>query len=194
MGVLTTASPRITAIAVEPPTALRITWQDGSQTRHDLAAMIRDHTWAAALRNPGVFAGVQIQDDGWQVVWPGTHAALSAAGLWDDMHPPVAQARFMSAADFTAWLRELGLSFAQASNALGVSTRMLKYYAAGTHEIPKTVWLACMHLAAEHARRSVQASPASARPAARPQAPPPLHASPASAISRTAGRSRRTAR
>ncbi|HTW71654.1 MAG TPA: hypothetical protein VME47_17345 [Acetobacteraceae bacterium] len=170
---------------------LHITWQDGSRTRHDLAAMIRDRDWAAALRNPGVFAAAQIQGGGWQVVWPGTDTALSATGLWDDVHPPAPAARFMSSADLTAWLHELGLSFVQASAALGVSVRMLKYYAAGTHEIPKTVWLACMHLAAEHARRRARPGPASSArsPRGTAQGPgkPPLRASGASAISRAAG-------
>jgi hypothetical protein len=64
----------------------------------------------------------------------------------------------MSAADLIAWQREMGLSFAQAAEALGVSERMLKYYAAGTHTVPKTVWLAAMHLAAERARRGQSAS------------------------------------
>jgi hypothetical protein len=64
----------------------------------------------------------------------------------------------MSAADLTAWQREMGWSFAEAAEALGVSKRMLKYYAAGTHAVPKTVWLAAMHLAAERVRRGQSGS------------------------------------
>jgi hypothetical protein len=127
LSPMTVAPARIAAVVAEQPCVLHVTWQDGSQTRHDLDSVIRDHARAAPLRDPGVFAAARIQDDGWQVVWPGTDAALSAAGLWDDVHPPRPAGRFMSAADFTAWLRELGLSFAQASEALGVSTRILKY-------------------------------------------------------------------
>lgn len=71
----------------------------------------------------------------------------------DDTHPSqVTAAAWMSAAEFAAWLREMGWSYAQAGDAIGVSQRMLKIYAAGTHPIPKPVWLACMHLAAQHAR------------------------------------------
>ncbi|HUN39229.1 MAG TPA: hypothetical protein VMU81_02950 [Acetobacteraceae bacterium] len=111
---------------------------------------------------------------------------MSAAGLRDDTHPPTPTAHFMSAADFTGWLHGLGLSLAQASEALGVSVHMLKHYAVGTHEIPKTVWLACMHLAAEHARRRAKPdpTPSAQNPAADM---PPLRASRASAISRAAG-------
>jgi hypothetical protein len=114
--------------------------------------------WAAALRDPEVFRAACFQDDGWQIVWPGTDAALSAQGLWDDAHPGPAAATWMSAAELGSWLREMGWSFAQGAEALGVSKRMLKYYTAGTHAIPKTVWLACMHLAAERTRRGQPAS------------------------------------
>ena len=49
-------------------------------------------------------------------------------------------------------MREMGFSCTRAAEALDTSPRMLKYYASGTHAIPKTVWLACMHLAWEEAR------------------------------------------
>jgi hypothetical protein len=137
---------RIIRLATEPLLVLHVTWQDGSRTRHDLSPLASGQAWAAALRDPASFRTVQIQDNGWQIVWPGTDAALSAAGLWDDTHIPAPTATWMSAADLTAWLREMHLSFAQAAEALGVSKRMLKYYAAGTHAVPKTVWLAAMHL------------------------------------------------
>jgi Protein of unknown function (DUF2442) len=150
--------PRIIRLATEPPLVLHVTWQDGSRTRHDLSPLASGQAWAAALRDPAIFRTAQIQDNGWQIVWPGTDAALSAAGLWDEMHPQPATATWMSAADLTAWLGEMHWSFAQAAEALGVSKRMLKYYAAGTHAVPKTVWLAAMHLAAERARRAQSAS------------------------------------
>jgi hypothetical protein len=145
--------PRIVELATAGQFLLCVTWQDGSRTKHDMSAMVGSQPWAEALRDPAVFGMAQLEDDGWQIVWPGTEVALSAHGLWDDAHSPPQAAQFMSAAEFLAWLRECGWSFAQAAEALGISKRMLKYYAAGTHEIPKTVWLACMHLAAEHARR-----------------------------------------
>lgn len=145
--------PRIVHFATQPPHMLHIAWQDGSLTSHDLSAVVATQPWAAALRDPTVFSTARLQDEGWQIVWPSTEVALSARGLWDDAHPPHPAAQFMSAADLAAWLRERGWSFAQAAEALGVSKRMLKYYAAGTHEVPKTVWLACMHLAAEQSRR-----------------------------------------
>jgi len=155
---ITNSEPRIVALATQPPFMLRVTWHDGSGTCHDLSSLVTDRHWAAALRAPDVFHSAQLEDDGRQVVWPGTEVAFSARGLWDDAHPQPAVAKFMSGADFAAWMREMGWSFAQAAEALGVSERMLKYYASGTHEIPKTLWLACMRLAAERSRRQSAAS------------------------------------
>ncbi len=144
--------PRIRHLESQPPLALRITWHDGSRTRLDLSAIAKQD-WAAALRDPTLFRAARLRGDGWQIVWPDTDIALSAQGLWDDAHPPPPAAPWMAAADLTAWLQEMGWSFAQAAEALGVRKRMLKYYAAGTHPVPKTVWLAAMHLASERARR-----------------------------------------
>ncbi len=165
----TPEQPRIVDLAIQPGSTLRITWQDGSRSSHDLPPLVTDQPWAVALLDAAVFRAAELRDDGWQIVWPGTEVALSARGLWDDVHPPPPTAKFMAAAEFTAWLRECGWSFAQAGEALGVSKRMLKCYAAGTHDIPKTVWLACMHLAAEQSRRR-NAERRAQRKAARPVA------------------------
>ena len=148
------ATPRVTALAVEHPATLLVTWHDGSHSRHNLARVVADKAWAAPLRDPAVFASAAIEDDGWQIVWPDTDVAFSADGLWEDAHPPARPAApWMSADDFTGWMREMDFTFPRAADALAVSPRMLKYYAAGTHDIPKTVWLACAQLAAERVRR-----------------------------------------
>jgi hypothetical protein len=152
MTVSAASGPRIIELATAAPFVPSVTWQDGSHTNHDLSDQITGEPWATALRDPTVFRAAQLQDNGWQIVWPGTKVALSAHGLWEAAHPPPPTATYMSAADFTGRLRERDWSFAEAAETPGVSKRMLKYYAAGTHEIPKTVWLACMHVAAEQSR------------------------------------------
>jgi hypothetical protein len=136
---------------VREPAALVLTWHDGSRTTHDLTATL-EKDWAAPLRDPAVFRGARTEDDGWQVVWPGTDIAFSADGLWEEAHPRPPEPKWMSAEGFTAWMRKMEFSFAAASEALDVSVRMLKYYAAGTHEIPKTVFLACMQLSQDRSR------------------------------------------
>lgn len=151
---MTATALRIAQLATETPYVLHVTWQDGTRTSHDLEPRVRETAWARPLRDPGVFRQACIADDGWRIIWPGTDIDLSAHGLWEEAHPRAEAARWMSAEAFVAWMRELGLSFAGAAALLEVSPRMLKYYASGTHAIPKTVWLACMHLASERARRA----------------------------------------
>lgn len=47
--------------------------------------------------------------------------------------------------DLMEWRDRCGFSsWAAAAGAIGVSFRMMKYYAAGTWPIPKTVHLACL--------------------------------------------------
>ncbi len=141
-------SPHVVDLSVREPATLVVTWHDGSMSSHDLSATLAKD-WASALRDPLVFRSAQTEDDGWQIVWPGTDIAFSADGLWEEAHPRPPAAKWMSADDLTAWMRRMEFSFAAAAEALDVSPRMLKYYAAGTHEIPKTVFLACMQLASK---------------------------------------------
>ena len=145
-------TPRIARVEVQTPLTLLIHWRDGTRTQHDVSAHIMGEAWAAPLRDPAMFRAVQVADAGLQIVWPGTDIAFSAQGFWEDAHPRGTSAKWMTPGDFVAWMREMGFSFARAADALDTSPRMLKYYAAGTHAIPKTVWLACMHLASEQAR------------------------------------------
>jgi Protein of unknown function (DUF2442) len=155
MKTATTDSPRVIALGFDRPFTLLVTWKDGSRSRHDLSKTIATKGWAACLADPGVFCSAVVEDDGWQIVWPGTEIAFSADGLWEDTHPPAKPApAWMSAEEFSDWMRRLEFTYPKASEALEVSQRMLKYYAAGTHEIPKTVFLACMQLASERARAS----------------------------------------
>jgi hypothetical protein len=147
------STPRIARVDAQAPLTLLVQWRDGTRTAHDVSARIMAEDWGVSLRDPAVFRAVQVEDAGLQVVWPGTDVALSAQGLWEEAHPRDITAKWMAPADFVAWVREMGFSFPRAAEALDTSPRMLKYYASGTHAIPKTVWLACMHLAAEQARR-----------------------------------------
>jgi hypothetical protein len=146
------STPRIAGIEVQSPMTLLIQWRDGTRTQHDVSARISGEAWAAPLRDPAAFRAAKIEDAGLQIVWPGTDVALSAQGLWEDTHPRNAKAQWMTPEEFVAWMREMDFSFARAADALDTSPRMLKYYAAGTHVIPKIVWLACMHLVAEQSR------------------------------------------
>jgi hypothetical protein len=153
MGAVSSMStPRIARIEVQAPMTLLVEWRDGRRTKHDVSARIMGEDWAAPLREAAVFRSVRVKDAGLQIVWPGTDVAFSAQGLWEDAHPRDTSAKWMAPDDFVSWMQEMDFTFARAADALETSPRMLKCYAAGTHAIPKTVWLACMHLAAERSR------------------------------------------
>jgi hypothetical protein len=147
-------TPRIAGLDVPAPLTLAIHWRDGTRTTHDVSARILGEPWGEPLRNPAVFNAAQTEDAGLWIAWPGTDIAFSAQGLWDDAHPRDPTAKWMTPEEFVAWMKEMDFSFVRAAEALDASPRMLKYYAAGTHAVPKTVWLACMHLASAQARRS----------------------------------------
>ena len=53
----------------------------------------------------------------------------------------------MTAGEFTAWRKHLGLNGREAADALGVSKNTITYYSNGKWAIPKTVALACSALA-----------------------------------------------
>ena len=149
------ASPRVTRLAFDMPASLLVTWHDGSRSRHDLSPLIASKKWAAPLGDTAVFRSAVVEDDGWQIVWPGTDIAFSADGLWEDVHPPAAPAaEWMSGEDFTGWMRSMEFTYERAAEALGTSPRMLKYYAAGKYEVPKAICLACMHLSSSRSRAS----------------------------------------
>lgn len=151
-------SPKITDVQAAEGSRLTIRWEDGSTSEHDLAPVIAAKQWAAPLRDPAVFSRVVVTQDGHEVTWPGTGIDFSADGLWEDIHPPqVPAAKWMSAAQFRAWLTEMGFTWDAAAQALNVVRNTVGNYLAGRQEIPKTVWLACMQLAEQKHRAAVSA-------------------------------------
>lgn len=148
-------SPRVAELGFDMPAALLVVWHDGTRSRHDLSPLIAGKKWAAPLADAALFRSAVIEDQGWQIVWPGTDLAFSADGLWEDVHPPATPAaEWMSGEDFTAWMRAMEFTYERAAEALGTSPRMLKYYASGKFEVPKAIGLACMHLSATRSRES----------------------------------------
>lgn len=145
--------PRIKSLETRNPCTLVLIWENGARTIHDLKSFVADKPWAKPLTIPAIFRSAKLAADGHEVTWPGTEIDFSAAGLWEDIHPrPALTAKWMSLEAFRRWRAEMGYSFDEAATELGSSTRMLKYYASGMREVPKRVWLACMHLAAQKSR------------------------------------------
>lgn len=147
------ASPDLVSVETKSGHCLVVRWADGSETTHDLLSFVTQKDWAAPLREPAVFARVQIGMNGREIAWPGTEIDISAESLWEEAHPrAVPAAPWMSADDFRAWLNEMDLTWDGAADALGISRRSVGNYLSGDQEIPKAVWLACMQLAAQRYR------------------------------------------
>lgn len=149
---ITMTSPNIISVEARANYELVVRWADGSTTTHDLSQTVNNKAWAAPLRDPATFGAVVIQDAGRGITWPPTDIEYSADGLWDDEHPRQAAPRWMSAEQFRGWLGEMAFTWDEAAEALGVSRRTIGYYSNGEQEIPKAIWLSCMHIAAERSR------------------------------------------
>ncbi|HEY3798899.1 MAG TPA: DUF2442 domain-containing protein [Caulobacteraceae bacterium] len=120
------------------PSRLRLIWSDGVQVEVDLGAWLAKPAFAA-LRDPEVFAKVQVGDWGHSLVWPGDIEA-GADALW---LKTLSATRRDDASAFLKWRLKHGLSLTRAAEALGLSRRMVTYYSNGEKPVPKTVLLAC---------------------------------------------------
>lgn len=67
----------------------------------------------------------------------------------------------MPTAEFKAWRKRCGLSLDGAARALGLSRRIIAYYASGKRVIPKYILLACRGYEATTAEAGLSAAPKS---------------------------------
>ena len=145
--------PQIAAVSPLAELVVLVTWMTGKQVAVDLGPTLHRFKLYAPLRTDrALFETVHV-----------ANASTIAWGADDaiDMHVGEVErlaGEAMEAADFKAWMKELGLTLDNAAALLGMSRRMVAYYAGG-QEIPRYVALACAYLAATHRN---QASPATA--------------------------------
>lgn len=138
--------PVIKQVKAHAPHTLEVTWRNGKSAQLDLAATVKQPAYRN-LEDDCLFAQVQVGDWGHSVVWPGD-IALGADSLW--RLTLLAQGRTDTVA-FMDWRMRHGLSLTAAADALGISRRMVAYYASGDRTVPKTVLLACRGWEASHA-------------------------------------------
>jgi DNA-binding XRE family transcriptional regulator len=126
--------PRIAAVHPTAGRAVRVAWDDGSEHVVDLAGFLDRFEVFRPMDAEVPFAGVSVGEWGACLHWT------------DDMEIAASTLRRLAleqdAARFRAWREGHGLPQAAAGEALGLSRRMMQYYEAGTHPIPKTVKLA----------------------------------------------------
>ena len=127
--------PRIAVVRPSPGRTVTVAWKDGTEHRIDLTRWFSGSPlFAPLLADDALFATVRVGEWG------------SALHLTDDLEIPDdvlwTLGLEQEAARFRDWRKAWGLTQEQAAVALGISARMLAYYEAGSHPIPKTVTLA----------------------------------------------------
>ena len=138
--------PRLSA--VEPaagPYGVAITWAEGTRAGRrdvvDLAPIILTFKVFRPLReDAALFAAVRLGDGGASLVWPGDPDLDIGADSLEELAEET-----MSNVDFAAFLARNGLTYEAAAAQLGVSRRMVAYYAK-SHAVPRLVGLACRYL------------------------------------------------
>jgi DNA-binding XRE family transcriptional regulator len=134
----------IANVDVAGPTHLHLTWSDGSVATLDLDAIIG----SSALRDPEIFARVEVGDWGHSLIWPGD-IEIGADTLWLET---LSVTGHDDTRRFLEWRLRHGLSLSKAAEALGLSRRTVAYYSNGERKIPKPILLACRGWEAELAQ------------------------------------------
>ena len=130
---------KITSVTVSGPCAITLTWDDGTNAKVDLAAVVAARKALAALADPGAFARARLSDDGWSVEWPpGIDFGAPQLRRWADEQAGKA----MPPAKFRAWIEHHHFTLDRAAEALGLSRRTVAYYLSGEQPVPRTVMLA----------------------------------------------------
>ena len=131
--------PRIEGVEVISPLQLRIAWSTGESLDVDLSEPINRLQALAPLRDPDLFARVQIGEWGHSLVW-NEEVDLGADRLYERCKE---QAGEISPHQFDAWMKNHRLSLTTVAEALGLSRRMIAHYRTCSRPIPRVVHLAC---------------------------------------------------
>ncbi|WP_349369351.1 hypothetical protein [Salinarimonas sp.] len=133
--------PRIAAVTPERGRRITVNWAGGGRRTVDLAPLIFTYRFYRRLRDDdALFASVHPTDGGAAIAWGADDAidmdASSVARLAEETMEP---------ADFVAFMKRHGLTYDAAAAQLGISRRLVAYYAA-EREAPRPIALACAYL------------------------------------------------
>ena len=131
--------PSIESVEVIAHLQLRIAWSTGESFAVDLSEPIVRLQALAPLRDSSFFARVQVGEWGHSLVW-NDEVDLGADRLYERCKE---QAGEISPRQFDAWMKNHRLSLTTATEALGLSRRMIAHYRTGSRPIPRIVHLAC---------------------------------------------------
>lgn len=131
----------VTKVRAIGPLHLAVTFR-GSRREWtvDLAPWIEGVEMLEPLRDPNLFAGVRLLDQGHTLEWVEDEIDMGGDQLWRMAGEQTGE--LMPTEAFRAWRRRHGLSLTDAAEVLGLSRRMVAYYDSGQRPVPKTVMLA----------------------------------------------------
>lgn len=141
--------PRIDNVKALSGLRLRLRFEDGWQTRVDLAEFIDAFPSLAALRAPTLFSKVMIEEWGSGLTWD-DEGPLSIAAT--TLYRLAAEQAGEPARRFDAWMMANGLSSTRAAEALGMTRRSIVSYRTGARPVPPYINLACIGWEVAHAR------------------------------------------
>lgn len=129
-------APNIRNICPARGRTLVITWKNGAESLVDLSDHLDAYAVFATLRDDdAAFQRVSVGEWGWNAHWT-DEVEVAADTLWR-------LALEQGARWLRSWREANEMTQAEAAASLGLSARMLRYYEAGEHLLPKTVRLAC---------------------------------------------------
>jgi hypothetical protein len=127
-------------VVVSKPYRLSVTFGDDVTLDIDLSTIMAHNNFLSQLCEAALFCKARVSEYGHEVVW---NDEISIAG--DNLRAEgVEQTGGISHERIWEWMYRNGLTLDTASEALGISRRMLAYYRNGEKPIPKHIWLACL--------------------------------------------------
>jgi len=138
--------PRLASVTSHGTYEIVVVWAAGSPREHnadlvDLAPLILTHKLYKPLRDdPDLLKTVHMIEDGSAIAW-GADDAIDVAATSIER---LAEEQ-MTSADFHAWLEQHKLTYDAAAAQLGISRRLVAYYA-GQRPVPRYIALACRYL------------------------------------------------
>lgn len=131
--------PRLASVKAAGAQSVALRFLDSEKAfTVDLRSIVSRYKRLRALQDPKLFARVALGEGGHSIEWSG-ELDLGADTLWE---LALEQSGRADAAQFIRWRWKHGLSLTRAAEALGISRRMVAYYASGEQEVPRTVLLA----------------------------------------------------
>lgn len=136
--------PVIGRVTAHGDTSIAVTWTGGEREGQidliDLAPVLFTFKLYQPLRdNPRAFNDVHVSDDGSALEWGGGEIDMPATTI-----ERLAEEQ-MTPADFKGFLKRNKLSYDAASAQLGISRRLVAYYATN-RQVPRYIALACAYI------------------------------------------------